>query len=111
MSFLDFVLWATAITIVMWAATAIWTISGSDDIGFGIGMVSALFTLIIMVCWIVFAASHNREVKDRNFCESLTKRGHQTQFFVYNQFNHECYILVDKQWILIDDSPFGNNKR
>lgn len=65
--------------------------------------------IVSCICWGTYASAYADEVKDRNYCESLEDRGHDSLFARYNQFNHDCFILVDEQWIRIEDSAWGKN--
>lgn len=70
------------------------------------GTATLVFGVAGIISWISFGYSINDQHVDQKYCEGVAARDHQTQFFVYNLFNHECYILVDNQWMEIKNSPF-----
>jgi hypothetical protein len=108
MTFLGFCLLASLVFVLLLIAAIIVYNHVSEEGGFALGCVTVIVGVTTIICWITMATSKNDENVDRNYCESLQKRGHQTQFFVYNLFNHECYILVDKQWMEVKNSPFAS---
>lgn len=79
---------------------------GRGDFFIGPLLFGVLTTVASIIFWITFGISINDQNLDENYCESLETRGHDTQFFVYNIFNHECFIKVDGQWLEIRNSPF-----